>query len=55
MRPSILAACVLMTTRYAGEHIIKMWDRILREMGEPIIGFCLARSGGDVDLFLPTF
>ena len=23
MRPSILAACVLMTTRYAGEHIIR--------------------------------
>ena len=53
MRPSILAA--LMTTRYAGEHIIKLWDRILRKMGDPIIGFRLARSGDDVDLFLPTF
>ena len=53
MRPSILAA--LMTTRYAGEHIIKLWDRILSEMGDPIIGFRLARSGDDVDLFLPTF
>jgi hypothetical protein len=44
-----------MTTRYAGEHIIKLWDRIQCEMGDPIISFRLARSGGDVDLFLPTF
>ena len=55
MRPSILAACALMTTRYAGEHIVKLWDRVLREMDDPIIGFRVARSGGDVDLFPPTF
>src|SRR5215467_3464190 len=29
-------------TRYAGEHILKLWDRILRETGDPIIGFRMA-------------
>jgi len=38
-----------------GRAYHQMWNRILREMGDPIIGFCLVRSGGDVDLFFPTF
>jgi AraC-like DNA-binding protein len=28
--------------RYPGSHIIKLWDRILRETGDPIIGFRMA-------------
>ena len=33
-------------TRYAGEHILKLWDRILRETGDPIIGFRMAFFAG---------
>jgi AraC-like DNA-binding protein len=33
-------------TRYAGEHILKLWDRILRETGDPIIGFRMASFAG---------
>jgi AraC-like DNA-binding protein len=32
--------------RYSGEHILKLWDRILRETGDPIIGFRMARFAG---------
>jgi AraC-like DNA-binding protein len=32
--------------RYAGEHILKLWDRILRETGDPIIGFRMAFFAG---------
>jgi AraC-like DNA-binding protein len=31
--------------RYAGEHILKLWDRILRLTGDPIIGFRMALVG----------
>jgi AraC-like DNA-binding protein len=32
--------------RYAGEHILKLWERILRETGDPIIGFRMALVAG---------
>jgi AraC-like DNA-binding protein len=32
--------------RYSGEHILKLWDRILRETGDPIIGFRMALVAG---------
>jgi hypothetical protein len=34
------------TTRYAGGHILKLWDRILRETRDPIIGFRMALTAG---------
>ena len=33
-------------TRYAREHILKLWDRILRETDDPIIGFRMAFFAG---------
>jgi AraC-like DNA-binding protein len=33
-------------TRYAGEHILRLWERILRETGDPIIGFRMAFFAG---------
>ena len=33
-------------SRYAGEHILKLWDRVLRLSGDPIIGFRMARVAG---------
>jgi AraC-like DNA-binding protein len=32
--------------RYSGEHILKLWDRIMRETGDPIIGFRMALVAG---------
>jgi hypothetical protein len=32
--------------RCAGEHILKLWDRILRETGDPIIGYRMAFFAG---------
>jgi len=29
-------------SRYAGEHILKIWDRVLKLSGDPIIGFRMA-------------
>jgi len=33
-------------SRYAGEHIVKLWERILRLSGDPIIGFRMALVAG---------
>src|SRR5215470_13779827 len=33
-------------TRYSGGHILKLWDRIVRETGDPIIGFRMALVAG---------
>jgi AraC-like DNA-binding protein len=32
--------------RYAGQHILKLWERVLRLSGDPIIGFRMARVAG---------
>ena len=32
------------SARYSGVHILKLWDRILRETNDPIIGFRMART-----------
>jgi AraC-like DNA-binding protein len=32
--------------RYSGEHIFKLWDRIVRETGDPVIGFRMALFAG---------
>jgi AraC-like DNA-binding protein len=32
--------------RYSGEHVFKLWDRIVRETGDPIIGFRMALVAG---------
>jgi AraC-like DNA-binding protein len=32
--------------RYSGDHILKLWDRIVRETGDPIIGFRMAFVAG---------
>ena len=44
--------------RYFGEHILKLWDRIMRESGDPIIGFRMAlaanvRTFGALGQILP--
>ena len=32
--------------RYAGDHVVRLWDRVLRLGGDPIIGFRMARVAG---------
>ena len=32
--------------RYAGEHVLKLWERILRVSGDPTIGFRMAQFAG---------
>jgi len=32
--------------RYSGEHVVKLWERVLRLSGDPIIGFRMARQAG---------
>jgi len=44
--------------RYSGEHVLKLWDRIVRETGDSIIGFRMAlvaeaKTFGVLGLILP--